>query len=196
MCRPPKKILQLNQALKPHNVRITGGKFKGRKIEAPKTQDTRPMTDKVRSALFNILGPVDGLNILDAYAGSGAVGFEALSRGARSVIAVERGKEACTAITLNQKNLDVEKHYSLFSGDIKKWIKGPNENTYNIIFAMPPYASFDHSIVEALGSKLSDNGVMIIEYSKRAEILDLAGLAIIMQRNYGDATLVFYRSVK
>ena len=102
-------------------MKVIAGSLGGRTVYAPKTSGTRPMTDKARGALFDILGPLDGYVVLDAYAGSGALGIEAISRGAERVVAIEAGREAQVAIHKNVKELNIQWQYQLYPMKVESW---------------------------------------------------------------------------
>jgi 16S rRNA (guanine966-N2)-methyltransferase len=153
------------------------------------------MSELVREALFNILGPLDGLSFLDAYAGSGAVGFEAASRGASKVDAVESNLGAIKAIRANIDRLDLAGDYNLSSSKIVQWLKsvlrhGPR---YDIIFADPPYAELDPAVLSRLAQLLNDRGKMVVSHSSRIDPPELKSLKLIDSRRYGDSNLSFYR---
>jgi 16S rRNA (guanine966-N2)-methyltransferase len=174
-------------------MRIIAGQYGGRTLAAPKTRDTRPMTDKVRAALFNILGAPEDAVVLDAYAGSGALGFEALSRGARQVVGVEKGRAAILAIKTNIVALELEWAYSLIPTSVENWLARRPEQPFDLIFAMPPYAILDPELLSRLGRLLTPEGTMVVEYPRQNTNYTVEGLALIDNRGYGDATICFYK---
>src|SRR5687768_1776080 len=117
-------------------MRIVAGQLRGREIIAPRGRTTRPMTDRTRESLFNILGDINGFAVLDAYAGSGAVGLEALSRGASHVDAVEKNFQASQVIAKNVKRLGVGERYKLHRVPMEKWLKVnvDKHDSYDLIF--------------------------------------------------------------
>src|SRR4051812_35455574 len=121
-------------------MRIATGIYGGRVITAPKSAGTRPMTDKVRTALFDILGPLDGKTVLDAYAGSGAIGFEALSRGAARVTAIEMATGAVKTLQANQAYLGLGIEYGLVRSKVEAWLARPQTQSerFDLIIADPP----------------------------------------------------------
>lgn len=125
------------------SLRILGGEFKGRILCSPKTDATRPTLAVMKQAVFNILQTtIEGADVLDLYAGSGAMGLEALSRGAKSATFVESDKHAFHCIKENVKLLKVENRCTLVSYDVvvalKKWVK--TQAAFDMIYADPPYA--------------------------------------------------------
>lgn len=176
-------------------MRIVGGTLKGQTIRAPKTAKTRPITDKDREALFNILGDVGGLRVLDAYAGSGSLGLEALSRGASFVDAVELAKPAASAIASNVKALGLAKQYHLNKKKLTTWL-GANAHMagqYNLIFADPPFDALDASELSQLDPFLASHGMLVLKHPGKAEAPALGQLQLLETRRYGDSALSFYR---
>ena len=117
-------------------MRVVAGEFKGRRLHAPRGAGTRPTADRVREALFSILGDVSGARVLDLYAGSGALGIEALSRGAESALFVERDRRALAAL---RRNLDaVGADAEVRSQDALRFMAHP-EGVFDLVFCDPPY---------------------------------------------------------
>jgi 16S rRNA (guanine966-N2)-methyltransferase len=151
------------------------------------------MTDKVRAALFDILGaPTDGV-VLDAYAGSGALGFEALSRGTHRVVAVEKGRAAIQTIRANVAALEVESQYSLVPTSVESWLARHPKPDFDLIFAMPPYAILDPQLLARLGALLTPDGIMVVEYPRQITDYAIDGLQLVDSRSYGDPTIGFYK---
>src|SRR4029079_10909257 len=123
-------------------VRIIAGEFRGHPLVAPRGRATRPTSDRVREALFSILGDVEGLDVLDLYAGSGSLGLEALSRGARHATFVETAHAATQAIRANVASLAVGDRAKVVAGDVKRALKDAKA-TFGLVFLDPPYAAED-----------------------------------------------------
>jgi 16S rRNA (guanine966-N2)-methyltransferase len=175
-------------------MKILAGKFKGRVLRQPKDRRVRPMADKVRAALFNILGDIDGLTVLDAYAGSGAVGFEALSRGAALVEAVELASPVARVIEQNAIDLEVGDSYRLWSLPIERFLVNPElKATFDVIIADPPYAQLDSTLLDLLAKLLQPNGLLVVSHSSRKAPPALESLELIQSKVYGDSALSFYR---
>jgi len=119
-------------------VRIISGKYKARKIVTLNSNDTRPTTDKVRENIFNILGPAEG-DVLDLFAGSGALGLESLSRGADSAVFIDGARDAVGILRKNAK--DVEEHVEIFRNDYRRALKAlaKRGRRFDLIFLDPPY---------------------------------------------------------
>ena len=179
-------------------MRITTGSLGGRTVAAPKTTATRPMADKVRAALFDTLGDVSGAIVLDAYAGSGAVGFEALSRGAARVVAIESARQPAATITANQATFDLTWGYELHQTTVEtwlaRWLRPPAEpSAFNLIVADPPYDHLRVNVLEKLGSLLKTDGILVVSHSSRRDVPELDNLICTDTRIYGDTALSFYK---
>jgi 16S rRNA (guanine966-N2)-methyltransferase len=175
-------------------MRIVSGQLGGRTIKAPKTSGTRPMTDKVRGALFDVIGSIEGFYILDAYAGSGAVGFEALSRGAAQVVAIEAGRTAQQAIKQNQKDLQTDWGYLLYPVTVENWLahQSGDRPQFDLIVADPPYEQLKVEVLEKLGQQLKPDGLLVVSRSSRKPI-EPYGLRLVKTKDYGDSSLDFYQ---
>ncbi len=178
-------------------MRIVGGVWGGRRLAAPRTNDTRPTSDRVREALFSILGPLDGQRCLDLFAGTGAVGLEALSRGAAHATFVEKGSAALKALTANLASVGTPvDRYTLLRADVRRAsarLRGP----FAVIYADPPYDQVNDLtsiLFSILQSSLSEDGVAIIEHRRRdPSPIPPAGLVGSDVRFYGETALAFYR---
>src|SRR5689334_16825570 len=126
-------------------MRITGGRWRSRALQAPRGMTTRPTSDRVREALFSmlvsdgLLGDEDGPRVLDLYSGSGALAFEALSRGASSAVLVEQGRDALAAIRDNARSLEAEGLVRVVAGKVDRVLE-KLEGPFGIVFVDPPYA--------------------------------------------------------
>lgn len=176
------------------NLRIISGKFGGRTIKAPDGRITHPMGERVRGSLFNIIGSaVQDADVLDTFAGTGAVGLEALSRGAAHVTFVERDKLANKILTENINSLGVDNSTTSFKMGVSTWIDKNQDKSYDIIFADPPYNDLQLSTVWRLGALLKPNGLMVLSYSGRGDMPTVNGVVVVDNRSYGTAALTFYR---
>ena len=119
--------------------RLISGEFGGRFIDSPHTDRTHPMGERMRGALFNILGDVDGLRVLDAFAGTGALGLEALSRGASEAVFIERDRVAQKVLQENIDALGVSDRAKLIKSSGSAWTDTPELQGFDLIFADPPY---------------------------------------------------------
>ena len=180
-------------------MRIIGGVLGGRHIRAPRGDATRPTADRVREAVFNILaslrGPLDGLRVLDLFAGSGALGLEALSRGAASVVAVDHGAEAVRSITANARDLAVGERVRVLRADARAAlmrVAGP----FDLVFVDPPYAAdLASAVLAALPPLLTraPGALVVVEHDLRAPPdPGPAALALVDRRRYGDTAVSFF----
>jgi 16S rRNA (guanine966-N2)-methyltransferase len=171
-------------------VRIIAGTRKGHTIQAPPGRDTRPTSDRVRENVFNILGPIDDAVVLDLYAGSGAMGLEALSRGAAQAVFVERDPDALRAI---EKNLDkLRLRATVLRQDAVAVLAGENRK-YDLVFVDPPYDMYpdlEPQLARYLPTVLSDNAVVVVETDARVE--PSLPLAQRTSRKYGSARVTVY----
>ncbi len=179
-------------------MRITGGAFRSRSLASPSGSETRPTADRVREALFSILEnryELTGARVLDLYAGTGALGLEALSRGASHVTFVERRREALAAIRTNVASLGVLAQSELMPRTVHAALAalaGP----FELIFADPPYADVQSGVaaevMSGLARLLGEGSVFVLEHGKKAAAPSIAGLGCVDSRTYGDTALVFY----
>ena len=119
-------------------MRIIAGSLGGRQFVSPRGHRTHPMSDKIRGALFNALGDIGGLSVLDAFAGSGALGYEAISRGARHVTAIDSDPAAQRAIAENITSLKLSRHIKLIRASATAWLSTTDE-AFDIVLCDPPY---------------------------------------------------------
>jgi 16S rRNA (guanine966-N2)-methyltransferase len=171
-------------------VRIISGSRKGHTIQAPVGRGTRPTSDRVRESIFNILGPVDDATVLDLYAGSGAMGLEALSRGAASAVFVERDPDAIRAI---ERNLDkLRLRGTVLRQDAIAVLAG-EKRKYDLVFVDPPYemyADLEPQLARYLPSVVAEDGVVVVETDARVEPdLPLEQRA---SRKYGSVRVTVY----
>lgn len=172
-------------------MRIVAGRFGGRRLTAPPGRATRPTSDRVREALFSILGPLDGEHVLDLYAGSGALGIEALSRGAGSAVFVEREARALEALRANLDALGI--HADVRRADALAALREARKRgeTYDLVLCDPPYRlapGLGGPLGEALAPVLAD-GARVVTESDRRTPLDLDLEPLIDERRYGDTLI-------
>jgi len=179
-------------------VRIIAGTLKGRKLDAPTWDGPRPTSDKLRETLFNVLAPrMDGARVMDGYAGTGAVGIEALSRGASHVTFVERDRRAAALIESNLKKCRIESGYVIIQSSVLSAIdrlKAESKKAaFDVILLDPPYASDFHEALPHVGEIVKPDGVVILEHARKAEAPPAAGrLTRVREVKSGDSTLTFY----
>jgi 16S rRNA (guanine(966)-N(2))-methyltransferase RsmD len=180
-------------------MRLTGGSDRGRRLIAPRGQRTRPTAAKVREAIFNILGPAGGSHVLDLYAGTGALGLEALSRGAASVVFVERDHAPLSALRRNIKELGASDRASVIGADVCSGLRrlaATAQGRFNWVFLDPPYAKETEGVLAELSGSglLAPCAVIILEHDRRNRPPESVGhLFLTDRRAYGDTELSFYR---
>lgn len=175
------------------NIRLIAGKYRGRQIVCPPGKQTHPMGERIRGSLFNILGDITGLTVLDAFAGSGSLGLEALSRGAAHATFIERDKVASRIIEENITTLNVGELTKVIKTSVAQWDETAKDASYDIIFADPPYHDLQISTVSRLVKYLKPNGLMVLSYPGRESVSTVNGVVVVDNRSYGDAALAFYR---
>ena len=174
---------------------IISGKFGGRLINAPDGKLTHPMSSRVRGSLFNIISDeLVGANILDVFAGTGSLGLEALSRGAKHATFIERDRLANKILVENITTLGVSDFSTVFQIGAKTWIHKNQDKSFDIIFADPPYNDLQLSTVFSLMGLLKPNGLMVLSYPGRGELPSVQGVVVVDNRSYGTAALTFYRN--
>ena len=175
------------------NVRIIAGEFGGRIIEGSGTSRTHPMSERVRNALFNkIQSELPGADVLDTFAGSGALGLESISRGAASAVFIERDRVAQKIIAKNIELLRAGDRAHLIRARVSA-VRKTIDQQFDIIFADPPYYNPQLSTVESLFALLKPNGLMVLSYPGTDEVPTGAEVVVVDNRSYGNAHLIFYR---
>jgi 16S rRNA (guanine966-N2)-methyltransferase len=171
-------------------VRVIGGRLGGRGLVAPRGRDTRPTSDRVREALFSILGAVDGERVLDLFAGSGALAIEALSRGAAQATLVDSSAAAVEAIRRNLETLDLNAEVRRARASTYLQRARAAERQYDLVFLDPPYLQasvLGRELSELLAPVLAPRARVIAESDRRAP-LDLQ-LPLLVERRYGDTLI-------
>ena len=178
-------------------MRVIAGRLGGRRLKAPRGRATRPTSDRVREALFSMLGPIDGARVLDLFAGSGALGIEALSRGAASVVFAERDAGAAGALRENLTALGIgEGEGELRRGDALRALESARERgeKYDLVFIDPPYRrapDWGPELSALLPPLLAPAARVVVESDRRLPLeLDID---IELQRRYGDTSITIHR---
>jgi 16S rRNA (guanine966-N2)-methyltransferase len=177
-------------------MRIIAGTRKGARIAAPKGSATRPTGDRVREAAFNLIGSVEDAVVLDLYAGSGAMGLEALSRGARRCIFVESDRSACRVIEANLEKLRLTGAV-VRCRDALAVLREDRAvgSSYDLVLVDPPYAEYASSLQmtlsDLLSAVLAPDGLVVLETSAKLE--PELGLELVTSRRYGSSRLTLYR---
>ena len=177
------------------NVRVIAGQYGGRVLDAPDTSKTHPMSERIRNAIFNSIGDeIEGMSVLDAFAGSGAIGFEALSRGAAHVTFLERDRIAGKVIDKNIETLRCRDEARLIRASVTAWSENNASQQFDIIFADPPYHDPQFSTVTRLFAHLKPGALMVLSHPGRGEApTGTKGIVVVDNRSYGTASLTFFR---
>ncbi len=182
-------------------MRIIAGSFRSRTLEAPAGLATRPTSDRLRETLFNVLAPrIEGAAVLDLYAGSGAVGLEALSRGAERVTFVERAPAALKAMRANLARLEMTRGFRIAPGSVGSFLRRPDAaDLFDLVFLDPPYeAAAEYTAALGLlggaaAGRLAPNAMVIAEHRRKQRLEDGYGrLSRTRLLEQGDAALSFY----
>lgn len=176
-------------------MRIIAGKLGGLQFSAPKGNRTHPMSERIRGALFNSLGDIAGHRVLDAYAGSGAVAFEAVSRGASQVTAVDSDKNAVNAMKETVQRLGLTNQCKITRANISSWSDNNPDATFDLIVIDPPYDNIKLSVIEKLTRHIGAKGLFVVSWPGKLDHPGPEGLEIENVKDYGDAQLIFYRRV-
>ena len=176
-------------------MRVIGGRYKGRRLKSPDWPGLRPTSDRLRETLFNILTPrMAGARVVDGYAGTGALGIEALSRGAAWVTFIERDRRAAALIDANLKMCGVEGGYTIHCADVGAALNAlPAPDAFDLILLDPPYDSDTVSAaLDAAARRLTDDGIVVLERASRREPAGAAQLQRTRDVKSGDSTLTFF----
>ncbi len=183
-------------------MRIIGGKAKGHALAAPPNRETRPTSDRVREAIFNILAhgaaaaPIEGQRVLDLFAGTGAMGLEALSRGAKFCLFVEDDAKARGVIRSNADTLGFTGMCKVWRRDATRLGRCAPQPPFGLVFIDPPYdKSLSTAALSCLaeGQWLAPGAVVVVEESSRAIVTAPAQLVLVEERLYGDTRVIFFR---
>jgi 16S rRNA (guanine(966)-N(2))-methyltransferase RsmD len=178
---------------------VIAGTLKGRRLKAPDWEGLRPTSDKLRETLFNILAPrTGGARVLDVYAGTGAVGIEALSRGAREVTFIERDRRAQALIADNLAHCGIATSYTIMRSDARRALSSARTTAepVDLVLLDPPYDASDSEVVAVLaaaGERLAPDGVAVLEHARRKRPPQTAGrLTRTREVVSGGSALTFY----
>jgi 16S rRNA (guanine966-N2)-methyltransferase len=176
-------------------VRIIAGEHRGARIFAPPGRETRPTADRAREAAFNLIGPVDGASVLDVFAGSGAMGLEALSRGAARAVFVESDRDACRAIDRNLDKLRLTGATVVQRDAVQALAaEAAAERRYDLVLVDPPYqmfSSLQNQLSRYLPAVLERDGLVVVETESRTEP-ELDSLTKRTSRRYGAARITLF----
>jgi 16S rRNA (guanine966-N2)-methyltransferase len=174
-------------------MRIIAGSLGGRQFDAPKGNRTHPMSEKARGGLFSALGDIEGLTVLDAFAGSGAVSLEAISRGAKHATAIDIDKTAIKIVDDNAKKLGINDKLKAIRANASGWSDNNPDAKFDIIICDPPFDQLKIQLIQKLVNHLGKDGIFIVNIPGNITPFELKQLQIIKNKSYGDNQLVFYK---
>jgi 16S rRNA (guanine966-N2)-methyltransferase len=176
-------------------MRVVAGSLGGRIFDSPKSRRTHPMSDKVRGALFGMLGDIVGLTVLDAFAGSGALSIEAISRGAEHAVAVDIDKSAYLVIVENAKKLEIGTQLEAVKKNVAIW-SGQNLNIrFDLVLCDPPYDDLNRNILRKLPRHLTESGIFVLSWPGKEKPPEFDNLTVKKTKTYGDIQLIFYQKI-
>jgi 16S rRNA (guanine(966)-N(2))-methyltransferase RsmD len=175
-------------------MRIISGAHKGRRIEAPDWPGLRPTSDRLRETLFNILAPrIEDARVLDGCAGTGAVGIEALSRGAAHVTFVDADRRAIELVTRNLQRCGIAGGHAIIRADLARTGALDPRATFDLVLLDPPYDTDPADMMRAAGESLAAGGLLVLEHAKRRVAPErVAALRLVRRVVSGDSVLAFY----
>jgi 16S rRNA (guanine966-N2)-methyltransferase len=183
-------------------MRVISGRAKGTQLSSVPGKSTRPITDRVKEALFNILGPeIYNKTILDLFGGTGAVGIEALSRGADHVVFIEINYRAYKTIKKNLKAADLELYATVIKKDAFVYLREESNRKFDMIYIAPPqYQELWVKAMQILDENpewLKEDGIVIVQIHPKEDNqdIDYANFNLYDKRNYGDTRLIFYERI-
>jgi len=176
-------------------VRVIAGALKGRRLKTPTWDGLRPTSDKLRETLFNILAPrLAGARVLDGYAGTGAIGIEALSRGAAHATFIERDRRAQALIAANLAHCGVAQDaYVIIRASVGRALDDLHAASFDIMILDPPYDEHVDAVLAAASERLAPGGVLVVEHARRRPSPDCVGaLSRSREVTSGDSALALY----
>jgi 16S rRNA (guanine966-N2)-methyltransferase len=179
-----------------NNLRVIAGEYRGRRLHAPRGKATRPTSARVREALFSILGDLSGARVLDLYAGSGALGIEALSRGAASVVLVEHDRAALACIRGNLASIGASNQARVVPLRAAAALAALGAETFDLVLCDPPWQALETavSVLEKLASsgRLAPDARVVLEQSARDANPEILGLVAVDRRRWGDTAMSIF----
>lgn len=178
-------------------MRIIAGTLGGHIIHEPHGHKTHPMSEKVRGALFNILGDVEGLTFLDAFSGTGALAVEAVSRGAKHVVAIDQDRAAHSTLDKNITEHHLQKQIDSVRANVGGWSIHNMEKRYDILLLDPPFEDIQEATLSLLIKRhVKKKGLAVLSCPGKYAAPEFESTQIVAEKTYGDAKLVFYRKIK
>jgi 16S rRNA (guanine966-N2)-methyltransferase len=177
-------------------MRVIAGRLGGRLFDSPHSHRTHPMSDKARGALFNILGDIGGLTVLDPFGGTGALSFEAVSRGAANALVIESDRPAQRVIEQNIKALGLRSEVKLITAQTGAWLQTNHDDQFDLVLCDPPHDDLQPNLLMRLSQRVVPGGLLVISWPGSQETPSFPKFDRIEQRSYGDMQLAFYRKTE
>jgi 16S rRNA (guanine966-N2)-methyltransferase len=174
-------------------MRVIAGRLGGRLFDSPHTFRTHPMSDKARGALFNILGDIGGFYVLDAFGGTGALSFEAVSRGAKDALVIESDRPAQKIIEQNIRSLGVEGEVKLVKASAGAWLQTNYDDMFDLVLCDPPHNDLQPNLLVRLSKRVQPGGLLVLSWPGNQDVPSFEQFDLAEQRSYGDMQLAFYR---
>jgi 16S rRNA (guanine966-N2)-methyltransferase len=182
--------------VKPKSIRVIAGSLKGRRLQTPTWEALRPTSDKLRETLFNVVAPrVRGARVLDGYAGTGALGIEAISRGAAQVTFVERDRRAQALIAANLAHCGIAGGYVIIRASFARALANLTGVSFDLVLLDPPYDEAVDEPITTAARRLTPGGLLVLEHARRRDTPAAAGgLVRTRQVISGDSALSLYET--
>lgn len=178
-------------------MRVIAGSLKGRLLHEPHGHKTHPMSEKIRGALFNALGDINGLSFLDAYAGTGSLAIEAISRGAKSVVAIDKDGAAHEVLDKNIADLRLKGKVKPVRANAGGWSIHNMEKRFDVVLLDPPYDQIKAGQIQTLINRhVKKGGLAVLSYPGHEKMPEFERTEPVADKHYGDAQLLFYRKLK
>lgn len=175
-------------------MRVIAGRLGGRLFNSPGTDRTHPMSDKIRGALFNTLGDINDLRLLDAFTGSGALAFEAISRGASHVTALDVDDNAITTVTKNAAQLAIGSELKPIRTSVAGWLHTTlSAAKFDVVVCDPPYDDPQLALIAELAECVKPVGLLVVSLPAGVDLTLSSAYELVAAKTYGDACLYFYR---
>lgn len=176
-------------------MRIIAGNLKGHHFDSPKNPKTHPMSEKMRGALFNMLGDIEDMTVFDAYGGSGALAFEAISRGAKKAVITEIDKFTWAVIKLNIETLCLEDTVKAIRANAASWSANNYTTQFDLVLCDPPYIAVKQNQLTQLTNNVKKGGLMVISLPSKMILPKIENMSLERDSDYGDGSLAFYRKI-
>jgi 16S rRNA (guanine966-N2)-methyltransferase len=173
-------------------MRVSAGRLKGHKFSSRRLSGARPMSERIKQAMFNALGDISGLSVLDAFGGSGALAAEAISRGAAWAVICENNRSAANLIAGNVASLGLADKIKLYRLSVYRFL-AISDDTFDLVLADPPFAEFAKLKMSAFTSVMRPGAMLILSAPAAGVIPSAGGLRLLRSGHYGSARLIFYK---